>query len=108
MSLNIPEVRVRGRKGYGSLPADQTAAIAMLEQRTQELIERVQDAEEATEDAVGALNRDLAAITARIDDAVTSLEALTHRVASGGIRLQLAGFLAVGAGLALQLVATFL
>jgi len=104
INLGTPQVTVRGRKGYGPLPEEPGAAIRMLGERTDELLERVQNARDATDDAVEALKGELAVVVQRLDSAVAELEVQTRRVASGGVRLQLVGFSAVGVGLALQLI----
>jgi len=94
----------RGRAGWPPVPKA-TESIPELDRRTRELLERVQDVKDGLSDEVANRAAAEQAISVRLDEAWTRLDAQTRRVATGGIRLEAFGLFCVVLGLFCQLLA---
>jgi hypothetical protein len=100
-------VHARGRAGYG--PVDQSdlpAAIAELDRRTGELLERIADLRDGAEDNDVAVQDSIRELTAKLELEVVDLRSRDQRVAVGGIYWESVGLLLTGAGLVLQAFTT--
>lgn len=100
-------VHARGRVGYG--PVDQSdlpAAIAELDRRTGELLERIADLRDGAEDNDVAVQDSIRELTAKLELEVADLRSRDQRVAVGGIYWESVGLLLTGAGLVLQAFTT--
>lgn len=102
--------RARGRKGYRDLPLDleTSDALAELDQRTRELMKKVQDCDEKYSDETNRLASEIENLRADVESGLSVQEMRTAEAAAGSVRLLLAGLLATAAGVVVQTVGSLL
>jgi len=96
--------RLRGRVGFGVLPTGRSnkPALADLDRRTRELLERVSDVRDGLEDAAARIDADVEAVRVQLRVEAERLEEQTRRLAIGDVGLQYVGFAMIAVGLILQ------
>lgn len=92
----------RGRVGWGPFPSTTKAALAELERRTQQLLDRLSTETELRQDDLKNVRAELQAIRDELGGTDKRLRNLARRVAIGGLGLEALGFLLVIVGAALQ------
>jgi hypothetical protein len=109
-SLEIRAFEPRVVVGYAPLPLDvETAdAIAQLDGRTRDLVNQLSNVEDRLGTKLGRIAESVTALDAREREDIASVQTQDVRIATGGIRLEVAGLTLVGGGLLLQLVARVL
>ncbi|GAA4759046.1 hypothetical protein [Actinomycetospora chibensis] len=100
----------RARKGYRDLPTDleSSDALAELDQRTHELLKRVQDCDEKHSDETRRLADEIQSLRGDVASSLSAQEMKTTEAAAGGVRVLLAGLSATGLGVIVQTVGSLL
>jgi hypothetical protein len=98
------ELNVTVRRGYGPLLSDLSAAEAMavLDQRTRELMDRIEDASGAAREEGARAAAAERLLEKRVAEVASSAASNIQRVATEGLRIELFGLALVAIGLVLQ------
>ena len=95
---------VRVRVSYGPLPdmEESEAFVAEVHRRTNDLLGRIQDVNEALQDEVKAMSGADEELRRELAELRAALESAAQRVALSGLRLEMSGLLLVVVGLIMQ------
>ena len=84
---------------WGALPADQGAAIGELDRRVSHVLDKVGQVEHESRTAIDRVRSDLGL---GLDEEAAKREAADRAIATGGVKMALAGLVIIIAGIALQ------
>lgn len=96
----------RGRSGFRVMPRAQDVAesIAELDQRTRDLLERLQRASEVFQDWLSSTAAEVSALRGELSHKIATLEQSDRRIATAGIRIEVMGMVLIGLGVVVQWV----
>jgi hypothetical protein len=102
--VGVAGMTARGRVGFPVIPADQAVAdsIMALDQRTRDMMERLDDVRDRLDDDLSAAKRDIDRLRLAVEDHIERLEGSDRRVAVSGLRVEAVGLFLIALGVTVQ------